>query len=381
VASGSRLVSPLPGAVGCAVKFRLAAPQAGERELDRIRQVFASGILTGGPVTAEFEAAFAARHGVEHAVALANGTVALTAIFLALGIGEGDEVIVPSLTFISSATSVLHVGATPVFAEVRPDTFNLDPDDVVRRITTKTRAILAVHYAGQPADMDELTELGTASDIFILEDSAEAHGASYHGRPVGSLATAAMFSFTPTKNITMGEGGIVTTANGELARQLRLLRNHGQTDLYHHAILGFNWRITEMQAAMGVVQLERLDDILEVKRRNAATMAHRLRSIPGIAPPLALEDRTHAYMLYTTTLDAGIDRDAVIDRLATLGVQGRLYFPAIHRQPIFRSSSVDLPVTDELCDRILSLPFHALLDDGDLDEIADAVEEAIRTRG
>jgi len=363
------------------MKFRLAAPQAGEKELDRIRQVFASGVLTGGPVTAEFEAAFAARHGVEHAVAFANGTVALAAMFLALGIGQGDEVIVPSLSFISSATSVLHVGATPVFAEVRPDTFNIDPEDVVRRITKKTRAILAVHYGGQPADMDELNELGATSDIVILEDAAEAHGASYHGRPAGSLATAAMFSFTPTKNITTGEGGIVTTGDGALARQLRLLRNHGQTDLYHHDILGFNWRITEMQAAMGVVQLERLDDILAVKRRNATKMEHRLRSIPGITPPLALEDRTHVYMLYTTTLDSGIDRDLIIDRLARLGVQGRLYFPAIHRQPVFRSSCVNLPVTEELCDRILSLPFHSLLGASDLDEIADAVEQAICARG
>src|SRR5438552_798165 len=181
-------------------RIQLARPDVGTDELEAIKVALFSGVLTNGPQTAAFETAFARRHEVAHAVAFANGTVALAAVYLALGIGPGDEVIVPSMTFISSGTSVLHVGATPVFAEVTEDTFNLDPDDVQTRITPRTRAILAVHYGGQPADLFELGSIARDAGAVLIEDAAEAHGASYRGRPVGGFGQAAMFSFTPTKN-------------------------------------------------------------------------------------------------------------------------------------------------------------------------------------
>ena len=320
-----------------APRIRLACPEVGEEEVEAIRRVLTSGVLTNGPATREFETAFAQRHHVEHAVAFANGTVALAAMYLGLGIGPGDEVIVPSMTFISSATSVLHVGATPVFADVLPDTFNLDPQDVMNRVTPRTRAILAVHYGGQPADMAELADIALDAGILLLEDAAEAHGASYQGRPVGGLGKAAMFSFTPTKNITMGEGGMVTTNDGDLDARLRLLRNHGQTSLYQHAVLGFNWRITEMQAAMGVVQLGRLDDIIRRKRANATVLGERLRRIRGVTPPAVAADREHVYMLYTILLDA--PRNSVRDAMLAGGVEVRLYFPPAHLQPVFAEPS------------------------------------------
>lgn len=355
-------------------KIRLARPDIGEEEVEAIRAVLYSGVLTNGPMTRAFEDAFAIRHQVQHGVAFANGTVALTAMYLALGIGSGDEVIVPSMTFISTATSVLHVGARPVFADVVPDIFTLDPADVARKITPRTRAIVAVHYGGQPADLDELLALACSARVHLLEDAAQAHGSSYHGRPVGAFGHAAMFSFTPTKNITTGEGGIVTTDDGDLSERLRLLRNHGQTALYRHASLGYNWRITEMQAAMGVIQLRRLDSILRRKRVNAKLLSTRLSQIRGVAPPVVREDREHTFMLYTTLVD---QRNAVERQLLDAGIEARLYFPPAHRQAVFAQDKSVLPVTDYLSEHMLSLPFHSRLGPDELALVADAVAGAM----
>ncbi|HUE60287.1 MAG TPA: aminotransferase class I/II-fold pyridoxal phosphate-dependent enzyme, partial [Acidimicrobiales bacterium] len=205
-------------------RIALARPDLGEEEISAVSRVLRGPILTGGRETEAFESEFAAYHVAGHGVAFANGTVALVALYAALGIGPGDEVIVPSLTFVSSATSVVLAGATPVFAEVDPETFNLDPADVARRMGPRVKAILAVHYGGQPADLAELAEIAEAAGAFLLEDAAEAHGARYRGRYVGTLGLAGMFSFTPTKNITTGEGGMILTGDGQLAERLRLLR-------------------------------------------------------------------------------------------------------------------------------------------------------------
>jgi perosamine synthetase len=357
-------------------KIRLASPDLGIDEVEAVQRVFASGVLTGGPMTREFERAFAERHQVEHAVAFANGTVGLVAMFTALEIGPGDEVVTPSLTFVSSATSIVHVGATPVFAEVDPETLTLDPADAARRITPRTRAILAVHYGGQPADMAELRELADEAGVLLLEDAAQAHGASYRGRPAGGLGAAAMFSFTPTKNITTGEGGIVTTGRADLAARLRLLRNHGATAPDRHEVLGWNWRITEMQAAMGVEQLRKLDAILARKRANADWMAKRLGHVPGLRLPVARPDREHVYMLYTLVADG--DRDHVVESLASEGIESKVYFPPVHRQPLFAATGCRLPVTEALARRIVSIPFHSRLSAGELEEIAQVLERAVR---
>jgi perosamine synthetase len=360
------------------IRIRLAKPALGYEESVAIKKVLESGVLTNGPRTAEFENLFAARHDVDNAVAFANGTVALAAMFLALRIGPGDEVIVPSLTFISSATSVLHVGAKPVFADVDPITFNLNPRSAASAMTSRTKAILAVHYGGQPADMDELRSVADRAGIALLEDAAEAHGARYKGKSVGSLGDAAMFSFTPTKNITTGEGGMVTTNDGALARQLRLLRNHGQVSPYHHVLVGYNWRITELQAAMGIVQLGKLDEILVRKRRNAEWMRERLGSIANVRSPAEMPDREHVYMLFTLLVNR---RDYVLDRLLAAGIEARVYFPPVHRQPIFSGGVWRLPVTDAVSRRMLSIPFHSLLTPEELEEIACALEEAtLQTR-
>jgi perosamine synthetase len=360
---------------GSGPRVPLARPHLGEEEIAAVSQVLATSVLTNGDWTKRFEELFAARHQVSHAVAVANGTVALAAMYLALDIGPGDEVIVPSLTFVSSATSVQHVGATPVFADVLEDTFTLDPADVRRRITGRTRAILAVHYGGQAADLAELAGVAEERRILLLEDAAQAHGASYSGRPLGGFGKAAIFSFTPSKNITTGEGGMVTTNDDDLAARVRLLRNHGQTDLYRHEFLGYNWRISEVQAAIGVAQMAKLDAILERKRANAEWMTEQLAELPGVRPPATRPDRDHPYMLYTVTFQRG--RDHVMRRLLDAGIESRIYFPPVHRQPIFAEQRVELPVTESLAERILSIPVHSLLSDDELELVVSTVRDAV----
>lgn len=364
-------------------RIRLAEPESnvGAAELDAIRTVLASGALTNGPATAEFERRFAEIHQAEHAIAVANGTIGLAAMLIAYDIGPGDEVIVPSMTFVSTATSVLHVGAKPVFADILPDTFDLDPVDVERKISQRTKAILAVHYGGQPADLPALAKVATDHGVLLLEDAAQAHGARLHGRHAGTWGAAGMFSFTPTKNITTGEGGMVTTSDADVATRIRLLRNHGMTAAYHHALVGYNWRLTDIQAAIGTVQLGRLPGILERKRGNAERLGARLRGLAGVTPPAVRDGAEHPYMLYTTLLDDGIDRDAVLADLTGQGIEVKHYFPPVHQQPIFaettRAEAVVLPVTERVSRRMLSLPFHPGLGDAELTEIADRLGAAV----
>ncbi len=355
--------------------IRLAKPDVGAEEIDAITRVLSSHILTGGPETKAFEDEFGGFHEVDHAVAFANGTLALVALLAALDIGPGDEVVVPSLTFVSTATSVSLVGASPVFADVAPDTFNLDPADVARRITGRTKAILAVHYGGQAADMAELQAVADDAGAILLEDAAEAHGARYRGSYVGGWSRAGMFSFTPTKNITTGEGGMITTRDGDLARRLRLLRNHGQTALYRHEFLGWNMRITEMQAAMGRCQVRKLPSILERKRILASRMDGYIDAISGAQKPLVRDDRDHVYMLYTVTVSRC--RDKILDTMLRHGIEARVYFPPVHRQPIYSNMSIDLPVTDDLVSRIVSLPLHSQLTASEVDLVAATFGDAV----
>ena len=234
---------------------------------------------------------------------------------------------------------------------------------------------MTVHYAGQPGELDALLKVCADHGLALLEDAAEAAGAEYRGMPVGTFGKSAMFSFTPTKNITTGEGGIVLTGHAGTADKLRLLRNHGQCRTYEHALIGYNWRLTEMQAAIGRVQLRKLDAILARKRANAAWMSHRLGRVPGITPPYQLPHARATHMLYTCLVHTG--RDAVLDFLLSRGIEARIYFPPAHRQPIFASRQARLPVTEQAAAKMLSIPMHSRLTPEELMDIADTVEEAV----
>jgi perosamine synthetase len=360
-------------------QIRLAKPDIGEEEVEPVRAVFASGTLTGGVQDVAFEREFAGRHSAAHGVTFASGTVALTAMLLADGIGPGDEVIVPSMTFISSATAVRHVGATPVFADIDPRSFNLDPGEIARLVTSRTRAVIIVHYAGQPGELHEILKACGDYGLLALEDAAQAAGADFGGRPVGTFGRSAMFSFTPTKNITMGEGGIVLTDHADIAERLRLLRNHGQRRPYEHVLIGYNWRLTEIQAAIGRVQLRKLDAILARKRANAEWMSRRLEGIPGITPPYQLPHARSVHMLYTCLVDE--DRDAVLADLLQAGIEARIYFPPAHLQPVFSEYRQCLPVTEAAAAKMLSIPMHSRLRPDELARIADAIEDAAGHRG
>lgn len=359
------------------MRVRLARPQLGEEELAAVRRVFDTGMLTNGANIPEFERAFAEMHDVPYAVAVANGTVALTAMLLAHGIGPGDEVIVPAMTFISTATAVVHAGATPVFADILEATFDLDPGDVPHRITPRTKAIVAVHYAGQPAAMPELAAIAAGHGILLLEDAAQAHGARLSGRPAGSWGASGMFSFSPTKNITTGEGGMVVTADDELAGRLCLLRNHGMTTPYRHDVLGYNWRLTEMQAAIGLAQLARLPEILRLKRRNAALMTELLNDVPHVQPPVTRPGAEPVHSLYTVLFDPRVDRDRVQAAMLAHGVEVKRYYPAIHVSPVFPGEAEFLPVADSVDRRMLSLPIHAHLGREDIQFVAATLAKAI----
>jgi perosamine synthetase len=371
-------VAEVTESAGPGPRIRLAHPDVGDEEIDAVARVLRSGTLTGGPEIRHFEREFANFHQIDHAVAFANGTVALTAMFIGLGIGAGDEVIVPSLTFVSSVTSIIHAGATPVFAEVDPETFNIDPADAARRIGPRVKALLAVHYGGQPADLAELRDLTDEAGIVLLEDAAEAHGARYRQRYVGGWGRAGMFSFTPTKNITTGEGGMVTTPDGDLAERLRLLRNHGQTGTYVHQVLGWNWRMTEMQAAMGRCQVAKLSAILERKAALAALMDTCLQPVDGVQAPARRPDRDHVFMLYTVKVPR--DRDAVLAEMLAEGIEARVYFPPVHRQPLFDGRPVSLPVTEAVARRILSLPLHSRMTAVEVKDVAATLARAVAHR-
>lgn len=363
-------------------KIPMANPVVGEEEARAVYEVVLSGWLSAGPKIPEFEKTFAELVGVKHAIAFCNGTVALHSILVALGIGADAEVIVPDITFISSATSVLHADATPVFADVEAQTLGIDPNDIERCITPRTKAIMPVHYAGQSAEMDSVLAIAERYKLAVIEDAAEAHGAEYKGRPVGSFGRAAMFSFTPNKNITTGEGGIVTTNDAELANQLRMLRNHGSRTLYVYDMVGFNFRMTEMQAALGIEQLKKLPRIIAHKQALAAAYTTRLKKIPGIEPPLALTDRTHTYQMYTIRVNsqtANLTRDQLHARLAADGIQTRVCFPALHRQPIFAGyagASVALARSARIAEEILSLPISGKMTEDDVNLVCDSIAKA-----
>ena len=348
---------------------RLARPDVGEEELAEIREVLDSGQLTMGPKVAEFEALLAEAAETEHAVAVSSGTAALHVAVLALGIGPGDEVLVPAYTFPATANVVALAGATPVLVDVDPVTMNIDPDDAARRVTPRTKAVLAVHLFGRPARLEELPELP------VLEDAAGALGAARDGRACGSLGEVACFSFHPRKIVTTGEGGAVTTSDDALAERLRSLRHHGWSPSDGYADMpapAYNYRLSDVLCALGIPQLRRLDEIHAAYEHVAAGYRDRLSRLDVLLPEADPGD-VHGLQAYVIQLE---NRDDVLAGLRAQGIQCQIGTYALHRLGAYRGSG-PFPGADHVFERALALPLHTRLTEGELDRVAEALDKLV----
>lgn len=353
-----------------------AKPIIGYDERAAVNRVLASGLIAQGPEVAAFEDEFRSFVGNVECVAVNSGTSALHLGLIAAGIGPGDEVIVPSFTFAATANAVALAGATPVFVDIDADTFCLAADAVRSAIGPRTAAIMPVHLYGHPADMSALEALAAAHGLAVFEDAAQAHAAACEDRPVGSLGTFGAFSFYPTKNMTSGEGGMVTTADSQLARQVRLLRNQGMERRYENEIVGFNARMTDIHAAIGRVQLSKLATWTAIRQRNAAFLD---ANVFGVVVPRVRPGATHVYHQYTIRVES--DRDAFAAALAERGVGSGVYYPIpTHRLPSF-DLDIELPETDRAAREVISLPIHPGISEQDLHTIADAVNTVAKAGG
>lgn len=351
-----------------------AKPEIGFRERRAVNRVMRSGMLAQGPEVAAFEKEFSAHVAGRESVALNSGTSALHISMLAVGIGAGDEVIVPSFSFAATANSVALTGATPVFADIELDHFNLDPAAVEAAITPRTKAIMPVHLYGHPADLRAISAIAEKHGLLLLEDAAQAHLAAVDGVPVGAWGIAASFSFYPTKNMTSGEGGMVTTPSAEVARAIRVLRNQGMERRYENEVVGFNTRMTDIHAAIGRVQLTKLGGWTTKRQQNAAFLSANLRGV--VVPPVA-EGASHVFHQYTVRV-VDHDRDAFAAELAKRGVGSGVYYPTpIHRLPSF-AQTLDLPVTESAAAQVLSLPVYPSLTQRELQSIVDAVNSVAK---
>ena len=345
-------------------------------DLRAVAAVLRSGRLALGPETAAFEEALAAYAGVRHAVAVSSGTAALHLIVRALGLGPGDEVLVPSFTFAASVNAILYEGATPVFVEPEPDTYNLDPADLEHRITPRTRAIMVVDVFGHPADWEGLERVAARHGLALIDDCCEAIGAAYRGRPLGGFGAAGAFAFYPNKQMTTGEGGMVVTNDGRLAELCRSFANQGRSAMgpwLQHDRLGQNYRLGEMAAALGRSQLARLDRFIERRARVARHYGERLAALPGVRPPQIRPGVRMSWFVYVVTLAEGCDRDRTLAGMEREGVPCRGYFAPVHTQPYIRERFGDLrgslPRTEAIARRTLALPFHNDLQPGEIDRV------------
>jgi len=366
-------------------RIPLSAPDITEAEIEAVTAVLRTPYLSLGPELAAFESELAAYHGVDHVVAVSSGTAGLHLALLALGVGEGDEVILPSFTFVAVVNTVVQVRATPILVEVDPVTLNLDPAAVEHAISLRTRAILAVHTFGIPAQMDVLKDLANHHHLALIEDASEAIGARFDGRIAGSFGNLAVLGFYPNKQITTGEGGAVLARNPAHAARLRRLRNQGRdsgADWLDQIEPGYNYRLSELACALGRVQLQRIGEILALRRQAAERYDALLADVPGLErPPLLLPRRELSWFVYVVRLPEGADREVVQAALARQGIATGRYFAPIHLQPAWRATSgahaSDFSVTESTARRTLALPFFNRITSGQQQEVADALRAAI----
>lgn len=366
-----------------AARLRLTVPDVGEAELEAIREVFRSGMLVQGERVAALEAGVAARVGAVHAVACSSGTAALHLALLALGVGPGDEVVVPAFTYPATGNVVALCGARPVLADVRPDTFALDPEQAAARISPQTKAMLPVHPFGLSADMDALLALAAGRGVAVVEDAACALGATCGGRSCGALGRLGCFSFHPRKAITTAEGGMVATDDADLAARVRLLRNHGfvrDRGGADFVAAGLNYRMSDVHGAIGVVQLGKLDAAIDARRELAAAYGEALADLGWLALPAEPPGRRHIYQSYVVVVAEGRDRDAIIARLRESGVECTIGTYALHVLEFYRraygTAPDDFPVARALFERTLALPIYRGMTAGDVARVSELLHDA-----
>jgi perosamine synthetase len=365
-------------------RINLSAPWIDERDEELVVEVLRSGWLSLGPTGPRFESLLAEAIGVPYAAAVSSGTAGLHLCMRLAGVGRGDEVITSPYSFVASANCAIYEGATPVFADIDPDTYNLDPGAVEAAISPRTKALVAVDIFGYPAEYDELIPLCEKHGIALVEDACEALGATYKGKPLGSHGHPAVWAFYPNKQMTTGEGGAVTTGSEEEHELLVSLRNQGRLETsswLQHGRLGYNYRLDDLSAALGIGQLEKLDRILAARREVAARYSELLQGV-DVETPLADDaDHVRSWFVYVVKLPVGVDRAAVMERLAAQGIATAPYLPSIHLQSYMRErygfSEGMLPVSEDCSARTMALPFHARLERGDQERVAEALRAAV----
>jgi len=357
----------------------IAKPLIDDEEIQEVVKVLKSGMLAQGKYVEEFEKAFAEYIGVDYAIAVCNGTVALILALNACGVKSGDEVITTPFTFIATANAILHQNAKPIFADIDEKTYNINPDDVLEKITHRTKAILGVHLFGHPFDVKALQEICEDHNLVLIEDCAQAHGAEFEGKKVGSFGIGC-FSFYPTKNMTTGEGGIITTNDRKIAEKIKLLRNHGEITKYEHVVLGYNYRMTNIQGALGVVQLKKLDKMNEIRRKNAKFLNEGIK-VKGLIKPFEAKNVKHVYHQYVVrvTSDFPMTRDEFIEYLRSRGIGCAVHYPKpIYKQPLYVKlgyGNVRCPTAERVSKEVLSLPVHPALTEDNLRYIVDTINE------
>lgn len=367
--------------------IRINQPLIGREEIDAATEVLKSGILTEksgmGPRVMDFEKEYARYVGAKHAVAVSSGTAALHVSLLVAGVKQGDEVVVPSFTFHSTAEVVLLCGAQPVFADIDPETYTVTTDTIESAITRNTKAIIPVHLYGLPADLDPLKELARERGLTLIEDAAQAHGAEYDGSKIGSIGDLTCFSFYAGKNMTTGEGGMVTTNDDDYSDKLRMVRTHGEQRPYWPTTVGNNYRMNEILAAIGLAQLRKLPSFLEHRRKNAEFLNERCRMLGKVIPPKEPKGRKHAWYVYTLRLrgaNAG-KRNKVIEKMRSKNIEATVYYESpLHMLPLYRDLSTTrrpLPETEKACRQVFSLPIHPKLDEDELEYIFETLKRVL----
>ncbi|MEK6887267.1 MAG: DegT/DnrJ/EryC1/StrS family aminotransferase [Nanoarchaeota archaeon] len=361
----------------------IAKPIIEEEEKKAVMDVLNSGMLAQGSKVKELEETFAKICGTKYAVAVNSGTAAIHTALYAIGIKEGDEIITTPFTFVATANPILMQRAKIVFADINKDTFNLDPADVKKKITKKTKAIISVDLFGQPADYNELNKIANEHNIILVEDACQAVNAEYEGKKTGSLAKVAAFSLYATKNITSGEGGLLTTNDEEIYDKARMFRHHGQSEKtkYQYFDLGYNYRMTDMQAAIALAQLKKLDDFTNKRIKNAKLLSEGLKNIPGIKIPAVISRAKHVFHQYTIKVDGfKKTRDEIMEYLKSNGVGSAVFYPKpLHLHPHFMKlgyNEGDFPIAEQVAKQVLSLPIHPSVTDRDIKTIIESFKAA-----